>query len=81
MNGKTIALDVVPTSTVNNLKAQISDMTGAGQRIDYCNGGNRSYYPLRVLYGGKELEDAKSLCDYNIRQESILYLVDRTAGG
>ena len=45
-----------------------SRSTGVGQRIDYCSGDNRSYDPLRLIYGGKELENAKSLSDYNIGQ-------------
>jgi hypothetical protein len=53
-----------------------SRSTGVGQRIDYqdCSGDNRSHDPLRLIYGGKQLENAKSLCDYGIRHESILHL-------
>ncbi|KAN0129524.1 Ubiquitin-related domain containing protein [Lactarius tabidus] len=80
--GKTMVFDAEPDSTVNNIKSQISDITGVGQRIDYqdCSGDNRSHDPLRLIYGGKQLENAKSLCDYGIRHESILHLVHRLPG-
>ncbi|KAI9464954.1 the 35-36 Moad insertion mutant of ubiquitin [Lactarius psammicola] len=81
LTGKTIALDVMPSSTVNDVKAQIDDTIHPGrQRLIYDSCNNRSFDPLRLIYSGKELENAKSLLDYNIRQESILHLVHRLAG-
>lgn len=77
-----MAFDIEPNSTVNNIKDQIRDITGVGQRIHYCScsGDNRPYDPLRLIYGGKELENEKSLCDYDIRHESILHRVYRLHG-
>ena len=51
-----------------------SRSTGVGQGIDYCTGNIRSFDPHHLIYRGKELENAKSLGDYDIRHESILHL-------
>jgi hypothetical protein len=54
-----------------------SHSTGVGQRIDYCSGDKQFYDPILLFYCGERvtrLENAKSLCDHNIRHESILLL-------
>ncbi|KAI9464959.1 ubiquitin, partial [Lactarius psammicola] len=61
LDGKIIALDVIPSSTVANVSSTAAALI---LPVD----------PLRLIYGGKELENAKSLFDYNIRKESILQL-------
>jgi ubiquitin len=69
LTGKTVTIDVEEGESIEDVKAKISEKEGIPPEQQ------------RLIFGGQQLQDAKTLQDYDVGDDATLHLVLRLRGG
>lgn len=69
LTGKTVSIEVEEGECIEDVKAKIAEKEGIPPEQQ------------RLIFGGQQLQDAKTLEDYDVGDDATLHLVLRLRGG